>query len=213
VVRRFSGLAAGLVLVIVASGTYQALRQVGAWAALAHTTYGRELLVKIGVVLVVLFAAAGSRTWVRRWRPSPSLALRRTVLMETVGLVVVLGISSALVATEPAKTAYRPSIAANLVIQGDTVQVSAVPTGDRQVELHLYIFGSDQQPTDPKEIDATVSLPSQSIGPLPVTLDVAGPGHRQGTIGVPVAGDWQLSVTLRTSAVDEGTKTLALPIR
>lgn len=213
VVRRFSGLATGLVLVVVVSGIYQALRQVGAWAALPGTTYGRELLVKIGIVLVVLFAAAGSRTWVRRGQASPSVTLRRTVLAEAAGLVVVLGISSALVATEPAKTAYHPSIAANLVIEGDTVQISAVPTGDRQMELHLYIFGSDQQPTDPKEIDAAVSLPSQSIGPLPVTLDVAGPGHRQGTIGVPVAGDWQLSVTLRTSAVDEDTKTLALPIR
>ncbi|WGL51273.1 copper resistance protein CopC [Nocardioides sp. BP30] len=215
VVARFSALAAVLVLLIVASGTYQAVRQVGSWAALGGTTYGRELLVKIGVVAVVLVAAAGSRAWVRQQRRTAGSTriLRRAVLAEAAGLVVVLGISSALVATEPAKTAYHPSIAANLVLEGDTVQVSAVPTGDRRMELHLYIFGKDQLPTDPKEIDATLSLPARSVGPLPVTLVNAGTGHRQGSIAVPVSGTWRLSVTLRTTAVDEATGSVALPIK
>jgi copper transport protein len=211
VVRRFSRLAAILVLLLVATGIYQAARQVGSFGAFGATTYGRELLAKIGVICVVLLLAAGSRAFV--WRGGHPSRLRRTVLGEALGLAVVLGITSALVATEPAKTAYHPTASANLSIAGDTVQVSVVPDGDRQMQLHLYLFGPNQQPTDPKEVDASVSLPAKSIGPLPVALAVAGPGHRTGTIAVPMTGSWQLAVTVRTSAVDEATGYLTMSIR
>lgn len=211
VVRRFSQLAAVLVLLLVGTGIYQAARQVGSWAAFGATAYGRELLVKIGVICVVVLLAAGSRAFV--WRGAHPSRLRRTVVGEACGLAVVLGITSALVATEPAKTAYHPTASANLSIAGDTVQVSAVPAGDRQMDLHLYLFGPDQQPTDPKEVEASVSLPDKAIGPLPVALSVAGPGHRTGTIAVPMTGSWQLAVTVRTSAIDEATGYLTMPIR
>lgn len=211
VVRRFSRLAAVLVLLLVATGIYQAARQIGSWGAFGATTYGRELLVKLGVIAVVVLLAAGSRAYV--WRGGGPGRLRRTVLGEALGLAVVLGVTSALVATEPAKTAYHPTASANLSIAGDTVQVSAVPTGDRQMDLHLYLFGPDQQPTDPKEVAATVSLPAKSIGPLPVALAVAGPGHRTGTIAVPMTGAWQLAVTVRTSAIEEATGYLTMSIR
>jgi copper transport protein len=46
-VTRFSPIALGCVAVIVVTGTYQAWRGVGTWGALAGTTYGRLLLVKI----------------------------------------------------------------------------------------------------------------------------------------------------------------------
>jgi copper transport protein len=88
-----------------------------------------------------------------------------------------------------------------------------VPAGDRQMRLDLRLLGPDQQPTDPKEVDASVRLPARSIGPLPVALSVAGPGHRTGTIAVPMTGSWQLAVTVRTTAIDEATGYLTLPIR
>jgi len=212
VVRRFSRIAMGAVVVLVASGLYQAARQVGSWPALTGTTYGKELLVKLTVLAVVLGFAAVTRSLVRRHDGAGPAQIRMSVVGETVGLCVILGITSALVATEPARIAYRPSVAANLTLAGDIVQVSAVPAGDRQLELHLYLFGHDEQPTEPKEVTATITLPGQQIGPLPVALAVAGPGHRQATIAVPVAGTWQLAVTVRTTAIDEATGYVTLPI-
>lgn len=224
-VARFSEVAVLAVVALVVSGLYQALRQVGSWGALTGTTYGRELLIKVGVVCLVVAVAAGSRAWVgrslRTREQAPEQApgphsdvrpLRRSVLVEVLGLVVVLGLTSALVATQPAKTAYHPTTSASLTIEGDTVQVSAVPSGDRQVELHVYLFGKDDQPTDPKQIQASVSLPSAAIDALPVALQNAGPGHRIGTIGVPIAGTWRLAITLRTSAIDEATGYVSVPI-
>ncbi|WP_369029077.1 copper resistance CopC/CopD family protein [Streptomyces adonidis] len=62
-VRRFSRLAFGSVLALVATGIYQSWRQVGSWSALTGTSYGQLLLVKIGLVIVLVGIAYISRRW------------------------------------------------------------------------------------------------------------------------------------------------------
>ncbi|MGI5339093.1 copper resistance protein CopC [Streptomyces sp. CA-181903] len=64
--RRFSRLAFTAVCILVATGTYQSWRQVGGWAALTGTEYGRWLLVKVGLVGVLVVLAAFSRRWTAR---------------------------------------------------------------------------------------------------------------------------------------------------
>ncbi|MEP9384247.1 copper resistance protein CopC [Nocardioides cheoyonin] len=209
VARRFSRLALGAVAALVVTGGYQAWRETRSWGALRHTTYGQELIVKLIAVLFLLAVAAGSRELV--WRHADLAGLRRTVGLEAAGVAAVLGVTSALVATAPAQAAYHPSVDSNLTILGDTVQVSGVPDGDRSMELHVYVFGRTQRPTEPKEVTATVS--KGDLGPLRVNLAKAGTGHRQGVVSVPVAGDWTLTVTLRTTAVDQDSGTVTLPIR
>ncbi|MGG2461783.1 copper resistance CopC/CopD family protein [Streptomyces sp. RGM 3693] len=65
-VRRFSRMAFGSVLVLVATGTYQSWRQVGSWRALTDTSYGQLLLVKVGLVAVMVAVAGLSRRWTGR---------------------------------------------------------------------------------------------------------------------------------------------------
>ncbi|MEE4420859.1 copper resistance CopC/CopD family protein [Streptomyces bugieae] len=65
-VRRFSRIAFGSVLVLVATGLYQSWRQVGTWTALTGTTYGRLLLLKVGLVVVLVGIAWFSRRWTAR---------------------------------------------------------------------------------------------------------------------------------------------------
>ncbi|WP_171164858.1 FixH family protein [Streptomyces sp. I05A-00742] len=65
-VRRFSRLAFAAVCVLVATGLYQAWRQVGSWDALTGTEYGRWLLVKAGLVVVMVVLASFSRRWTAR---------------------------------------------------------------------------------------------------------------------------------------------------
>ncbi|MGY1499209.1 copper resistance CopC/CopD family protein [Streptomyces sp. QTS52] len=62
-VRRFSRVAFGSVLVLVATGIYQSWRQLGSWSALTDTSYGQLLLVKIGLVAVLVGIAYISRRW------------------------------------------------------------------------------------------------------------------------------------------------------
>ncbi|MFJ9849125.1 copper resistance CopC/CopD family protein [Streptomyces sp. NPDC101150] len=65
-VRRFSRIAFGSVLVLVATGIYQSWRQVGTWRALTDTSYGRLLLLKAGLVVVLVGIAWMSRRWTAR---------------------------------------------------------------------------------------------------------------------------------------------------
>ncbi|MFI9050636.1 copper resistance CopC/CopD family protein [Streptomyces sp. NPDC053427] len=65
-VHRFSRIAFGSVLVLVATGIYQSWRQVGTWRALTDTSYGRLLLLKAGLVVVLVGIAWVSRRWTGR---------------------------------------------------------------------------------------------------------------------------------------------------
>lgn len=212
-VARFSLVATGCVAVLVTTGTYQAWRQVGAWGALTATTYGRELLVKLGLVLLILAAATFSRRWVHGPATGPVARLQRSVEIELVLAMAVIGVTAVIATTMPATVAYHPSVSARLTTGPDVVQVSAVPAGDRTMRLDLDLLDARQRPTDPAEVDAAVSLAGRDLGPLPVTLHRTGRGHLTGTIGVPVVGPWTLSVTVRTTAIDEYTATTPLPIR
>ncbi|MFD6230268.1 copper resistance CopC/CopD family protein [Streptomyces sp. NPDC060232] len=65
-VSRFSTMAFAAVAVLVGTGVYQSWRQVGSWEALTATSYGKTLLVKVAVVIVVLWVASFSRRWTAR---------------------------------------------------------------------------------------------------------------------------------------------------
>lgn len=67
-VSRFSPIALGCVVAIVASGTYQAWRAVGSFGALTGTTYGRLLLLKIGGTCTLIALGNLARQRVQRLR-------------------------------------------------------------------------------------------------------------------------------------------------
>ncbi|GAA1976437.1 copper resistance protein CopC [Nocardioides panacihumi] len=206
VVLRFSSVALASVTTLVVTGLFQTWRQVGTLAALWPTTYGRELTVKVCLVLMVIGVAAAGRQLLRR-RDGLAL-LRRSVVAETVIVLAVLGVTSALVASEPARTAYRATVVATLSLAGDAVRVSAVPAGDRRSRLQVDVVGADGRPVAAADVRATLTLRAESIGPLPVALQIAGPGHRRALVSVPTVGTWRLAVT-----VDGETGYVSLPIR
>ncbi|BCK69860.1 hypothetical protein Srufu_038130 [Streptomyces libani subsp. rufus] len=71
-VRRFSRIAFGSVVVLVATGLYQSWRQVGTWRALTDTAYGRLLLIKVALVVVLVGIAWLSRQWTARLAEGPA---------------------------------------------------------------------------------------------------------------------------------------------
>ncbi|MFK0260890.1 copper resistance protein CopC [Streptomyces angustmyceticus] len=81
-VRRFSRIAFGSVLVLVATGLYQSWRQVGTWRALTDTTYGKLLLLKVGLVVVLVGLAWVSRRWTGRLAEARAAADRSSGAQE-----------------------------------------------------------------------------------------------------------------------------------
>jgi len=67
-VYRFSSIATGSVVILIGTGSYQAWRQLGSWAAFGSTDYGRLLLVKLGAFALLLCVAGLSHSWVTQRR-------------------------------------------------------------------------------------------------------------------------------------------------
>jgi copper transport protein len=124
VLPRFSQLAFGAVAVVVSTGLVQTWRQVGAVDQLLWTDYGRLLLAKVTLVVLLVAAGAVSRSTVQHRlvatsalaaraegpgaaRLDPDLAtvarLRRSVLVELAIAVAILALTAALVTTNPAR--------------------------------------------------------------------------------------------------------------
>ncbi|MFS8103284.1 copper resistance protein CopC [Lentzea alba] len=65
-VLRFSQVALMSVLVLVVTGVFQSWRLVGTPSALVGTSYGRVLLVKVALIVVLVAFGAAARRWVQR---------------------------------------------------------------------------------------------------------------------------------------------------
>ncbi|MEU3818140.1 FixH family protein [Streptomyces sp. NPDC030392] len=152
--------------------------------------------------------------------------LRRSVLAETAVVVVVLAVTTALTATEPARTQEqtdRMRAATATAVPDRPVDVSLPfdtggPGGTGTVRLNLdpgrsggntlrvAVDGADGKPRDVAELKVSFTLDAQEIGPLPVPLerDAAGRWTAR-SAQLPMPGDWRLRVTVRTSDIDQTT--------
>src|SRR3954468_607499 len=117
VMPRFSSLAADAVLVLVATGTFAAWRDLGSWSALTNTRQGLLLLLKLSVLAALLLAAGASRGWLRSRRGDDAdggwndvRALRLSVGAEAALATALLAVTAVLVAAPPGKTeSHRPT--------------------------------------------------------------------------------------------------------
>jgi copper transport protein len=256
-VRRFSGVAASCVAVIVVTGVALAIPEVGDVNALGSTTYGNLLITKVALLASMLLVAAGSRAAVRRLnrvdseqqlrvqepelvlsgggarrgtRPAvqsrPSRAavkvheddvrsIGRSVVAELVLGAAILAVTATLVATPPAKVAYRPTMQRELTAGPVTIDLSAVPTtGTRTLTVRADTWTATGQSLDVPELRLRASLPSRSIAPLDIALQPNGTGHfLASAVRLPLAGAWHLEVYVRTSEVDSYTTKTRLDVR
>ncbi|MFG1952996.1 copper resistance CopC/CopD family protein [Micromonospora sp. NPDC048830] len=213
--------AALAVAALLLAGTVQALIEVATPAALVDTTYGRLVLAKIGLFVLVMAVAAYSRALTRRAdtarRPR---AVRRAVWVEVAITAVVLGVTATLVQTTPARTAASdvagPAagyFTATLSSPLYSLQVELDPAQRGNNSLHLYAYTKDNRPQPVVEWKATAALPSAGIEPIEIPLLPLTDNHAYGDVNLPAAGDWQLRFTVRTSDIDQATVSATVPIR
>jgi len=117
-------------------------------------------------------------------------SFRRSVLVELVLAVVVLGVTSVLVdVTVPLQGSSG---------EEGSVQVSVDPASPGPNVLHVYLFDDAGQLTQPAQIAVTITEPEQQLGPIDVALVPGGAGHFVGDgMSIPSAGTWTLTVTVR----------------
>ena len=222
--RRISSIVLVAVVVVVASGTLQAVRQVGSIAALTGTTYGRLLLVKVGVVVVLISLGAVSRSLLRRRSTAEAVPgalprrrpLVRSIVAELLVAAAVLGVTAALVNAPPAREQLNQPYSQSFTTLGLQVNVILSPAvSGVDNTLHVYVLSAASGlPKAIPEVDATIAYPPDQLGPLNVPLSVAAIGHyRARDVTFLSAGIWTLTVTVRTSPIDEQVTPLQVPIR
>jgi copper transport protein len=198
-VERFSFAATVCVPVIVATGVAQTLKLAGGLDDVTATDWGRMLLTKV-MVVVALLAVAGVSRWLLRHEGAGSL--RRTVLVEAVLGIVVVGLAAGMVAQPPRPAVptrpYDATITANGVIAGVTISPGRVGSN----EVHILITPPGGSITPVVGVSARVSLPSAGVPFSPVTITPEGPNHFSGVVTFPKAGDWTLEVVVKVTDSD-----------
>ncbi|MEW2123147.1 copper resistance protein CopC [Streptomyces sp. NPDC007259] len=152
--------------------------------------------------------------------------LRRSVLAEVGVAVALLAVTTILTSTEPGRTqeeAARSSAAAagpvesgpvTLALPFDTggengkgtVRMDIDPGHTGANVIHLWIEDPGKKPMDVPEVKLSFTLKSKDIGPLPAVPVRLTEGHWTATgLQLPIAGDWEVAVTVRTSDIDQTT--------
>ncbi|WP_405751040.1 copper resistance protein CopC [Streptomyces sp. NBC_00012] len=150
--------------------------------------------------------------------------LRRSVLAEVGVAVALLAVTTVLTSTEPARTEEEAARASTVAAPAaspvemklpfdtggtngkGTVRMEITPARTGANELHLWVDGSDGKPMDVPEVKVAFTLKSKDIGPLPVVPARLAEGHWTADgVQIPMAGNWKVAVTVRTSDIDQTT--------
>ena len=245
IVVRFSTVAAFTVGALVAAGLAMSWIELGSLRGLWETDYGRLLLAKTAITLAILVMAALNRFRIipaivaggpdrdhehgstgsaddtnsagdaraRQWQ-----RLRRTVAAEAFAIVAVLGVTSVLVNTTPARTAL-PSSSGPVTRTNDvdtgTVSLVVAPAAVGRNTMTIRYLDDGGNPVDlASTLTVELTLPEQDLGPIQREVLKSGPGQfvlEGNELSLP--GDWQISVSARTSDFTEQSTTFTVPVR
>ncbi|MEU5765657.1 copper resistance CopC family protein [Streptomyces asoensis] len=152
-------------------------------------------------------------------------SLRRSVLAEVVVSVVVLVLTTMLTGTLPGRAAAEAATAAQsaglpvasvttipFTIDSDDpavrgvsgkVQVTLDPGQVGDNGLQAVVYGAGGGFVTVPELRVSFSLPDQDIGPLDAKVTDRGGYWAADAVNLPIAGSWEMKVTVRVSDVDQ----------
>ena len=208
-------------IALVVAGLMSGFLEVRSWQALWHTTYGQLLLVKVALLVPLLaLGAFNNRISVPRLRsaaagPQVRRRFARSVALELALMIVIVGVTAALVAEPPAKAqvaAAVPSLETARSVPTTSRSPSTRPASGRTRSTSTCstpraspqrLTRSGCQPRCPRSTSARFS--SRRPRPAPATS--------LATAELPLAGDWQLQLDVREGEFDQWSTVTDLPIR
>jgi len=223
VLGRFSTLAGGVVVLLGVTGTILAVIIVGSFPELVGSGYGRLLLVK----LVIVAAIGGLALW-NRLALVPHLArdgvtgrawhqLALAVRLEAVGVVLVVGLTSALTLQNPRATEIlaAPAAATEISDLGGTPVLADLGTGHLTGRFSPGTAGVNAITFDLSDVggaplvplaipQVSVSEPNLSLGPLAAEVKPGKtPGSYRAVVVLPVAGQWRFTAAVRVNELEQ----------
>jgi copper transport protein len=210
-VSRFSRLAVASVVVVLATGTLNAILELHSVSDLWQVAYGRAITAKI-VLLAVALGLAARHRWVlpKRLAKGDGAAVgsfERSSAWEAVALGLAVAVTAGLVVLVPGRTiALAASGPVNQTARtgGYTVQLYIDPTHVGANQFHVSFVTPDGLAA--ADVDnATVSLAALGAAPGSLAMRLISPGHFVGDGDLPKAGKYQLSVNATAGSAKPST--------
>lgn len=214
---RFSTAALVSVGVLVVAGVIGSLQNVDGVGELWGTTYGRLLLAKIAIALVLIGFGVVNRWAVRRLRGRRSDVgegvLRRSVIVELALMAGAIAVTSVLINQPQARAvASAAPVGASTQI-GDLAARVAVDPAETGSNLVNVFLTSEGRPATADEVSVTATPPAD-VGPFRLPTRQAELGHYVAPpLEAPVAGVWRMEIAVRRGEFDLDAATVSIPIR
>jgi copper transport protein len=222
VVPRFSTLALGSVVLLLAAGGANAYLEVRALRGFVDSTYGALVLVKIALAFPLLaLGAFNNRVSVPRLRAGINSSEVRRQFARAIGaellvFALIIGVTAVLIDEAPAKNAVNQpsgpvSTQATVGPYRMTLQVAPAVAGANAIKVVLT--NSHGRPAHVTAVTVETSLPSRSLGPLEYNASALGNGRfavKQAQLQI--AGTWQVQVGVRQGQFNEWLKTVPIDI-
>lgn len=188
-IGRFSGFAAGCVALLLVSGIYSSLLHVGSFGDLIQTAYGRVLLTKIILFLLMLgLALQGLIRGQKRNRP-----LGRGVWVEFCAGLIVLALA-ALLSNLPAPSAGQmPAGHLEESVQGYRIILDVTPNVIGSNRMSLRMEDESGKPLDNIE-QVTLRMTSNEMDMGVIEVVMPGGLQPEGDAIITMAGSWNVNV-------------------
>jgi copper transport protein len=221
-VPRFSALALGSVVLLLASGGANAYLEVRAFRGFVDSTYGALVLVKIGLAIPLLaLATFNNRVSVPRLRAGLGSAavhrrFARAVAAELLVFALIVGVTAVLIDEAPAKNVPAPPngpVNTQTMVGPFTATLRIAPAKAGVNTIDVRVTNRRGRPASVAAVTVAASLPSRSLGPLNYSTRALGDGRfRVAHAQLPIAGSWQLQLGVRQGQFNEWLRTVAVTI-
>jgi copper transport protein len=214
ILRRFSGLAMPMVVVLILSGAALTWAQAGSSAALAGSAYGMVLGAKLLLVAGLLVLSLRNRLVL-----TPALAsghakaaprLAGAIRAEIVLGLAILALASSFRLTPPPRALIEPAAPLYAHIHTDRAMadIRLTPGQAGPVEVSLGFQTGDSGELVPREVEVVFAQPEAGIEPIRLTALQGGDGlWHAGPVTLPVPGGWEVTLRLLVTEFERGTLT------
>ncbi|MCX7619567.1 MAG: copper resistance protein CopC [Acidimicrobiales bacterium] len=211
-VARFSGVALPAAGLTVLTGLISSVLEVRSMSNLFGTAYGRLLIAKVSLVVIILLLGYLNRSRLVGIVDRTVAVLRNVRIELTMGMLV-LALTAILGTQPPPRDAGSEPISGTVTasLPGGRVDLEVTRTPVPTKELHITFTGDDGRPLDMDAVEIQVS--SAEVAPRKVPLMTLTPSHYVATdVVMTPAGTWQVQITAVRSG-EPSTTTLEIQIK
>lgn len=200
-IRRFSNAAAVCLVMVVATGLLRGVDELSSWRELVSTDYGRVVLAKIAIAIVI--AALGA---LNRWRSVPRAAnttqpLAGVARVELTFALAAIGAAAVLGTLPPPASARVPFITASGADYGTTVRVRLTTASDQPGPNRFTVTAVDYDSgaaVHARRVSLSFTpLDDPGVEPTTLALDPASADRFEGSgANLSFEGRWRVTATI-----------------